>query len=273
MDNLSLIASGGAGINVLSSGELPAGARALAIGTDQAHLLRAKKESGLPTYLTTPDEVQGWEHVASSVASHFVSVLPPVIKEAFTRKIVLHCAGLGGATGTGIATALNRLRGGLSKPTIHLALLPFSVERQRHARALEAAARMDSESALVVFPNDLIARSSPDRSFQQSMRIANALVMEVARGLAGLADGSIESIARSKGRLIPVLGSGPEFSPASLAEFGATGSVSGHLIAPSGSTWLADIGSKMSGHGISTEGHESRAISGSHWLALLRRSA
>ena len=270
MDHLSFVASGGAGINVLASGAVPAGLLSLAVGTDDAHLVRVRKERGLPVYRSTPEEIRGWEHVEPAVASHFVSLLPAPIREVFTRKVAIHCAGLGGATGTAVATALTRIRAGLSKPTIHLAILPFGVERQRGDRARAAANALEADSTVVLFANDILARAAPDRTFHESMHIANALILEVARGLVALPEATLAMLAKGRGRFAPVIGSGSEFTPRTLADFGAEGANAGHLIAPPRALWLPSLEQKLGESGVEATRHESAGIGEDHWLALLR---
>jgi hypothetical protein len=271
MDSPALIASGGAGVNIAASRPALDGIPSLAVGTDEGRLLRARKEAGLRTYLTSHDEVLGWEHVDPAVASHFVAVLPREVKGPFTSKLLIHVCGLGGATGTGVATALTRLRSGLSRPTLHLAVLPFGVERQRAARAAEAAKLLASDSTLIVFPNDAVSRAAPDLPFHECLGIANALVMEVARGLCALGAESLEKISRERGEFSPVLGKAGDPPPEALAPPAGVARSPRHLLAPPGAEWLAELRSKLESAGEALESHPSASLAANHWL-LLRRA-
>jgi len=165
-----LFGVGGAGCNVVSSSSFPS----VAIGSSKKEVDRCANSQKIVLS----------HEILEGLASTDISVLTPnmmpkeVIDALIDTDIAVLIAGLGGETGSNGIRFLASAAKMISKPSITVVSLPFSVESlSRREIAADALSDLKKRSDLVIsFANDKLRKLVPNLPMDKVFRVMNAIM-------------------------------------------------------------------------------------------------
>ena len=170
---------GGAGCNVVSQvyeKDLP-GVETLAVNTDQGSLERTRADVRI--LLAQGVSVDG----DPMLAAYAAEASRDLLQSAATADIVFLVAGLGGATGTGVAPVLASAAKEAGAHTVAVAILPFSVEG-RGAAVDEGLARLkEACDSVVIIDNNNLVRLGADLRLRQAFEFVDRVVLTIIEGV------------------------------------------------------------------------------------------
>ena len=224
---------GGAGCNVVSQvyEKDLAGVETLAVNTDAGALERTRADVRI--LLAQGVAVDG----DPVLAAYAAEASRDLLQSAATADIVFLVAGLGGATGTGVAPVLAAAAKEAGAHAVAIAILPFQAEG-RGAAVDEGLARLKAScDSVVIIDNNNLARLGAELSLAQAFDFVNRVVLTIIEGvLESVASSTflslfdeLESIARDAGSepmpmpvevATPVVEAAMDFEPVA---FDATG--------------------------------------------------
>ncbi|MEM2839537.1 MAG: hypothetical protein QXE18_05555 [Thermoplasmata archaeon] len=165
-----LFGIGGAGCNVVSSTTFPS----VAIGSSQKEVERCANSQRI---VLLPEILEGLASTDASVLAP--NMMPKEIVEAFfDTDIAVLIAGLGGETGSSGIRFLASASRIMSKPSISVVSLPFSVESiNRREIAAEALSDLKKRTDMVIsFTNDKLKKLVPNLPMDKVFKVMNAIM-------------------------------------------------------------------------------------------------
>jgi len=165
-----LYGCGGAGCNLIVGSDLPS----VAVGTDIVDIERCMKSRKISM---TASDLAGFAEADPSVLT--LDMLPAVVRENLPESDVsVLVAGLGGFAGSNGARMLAAISKAVSKMTISVVSLPFSVEsisrREIASKTLEQLKRRSDVT--IIFENDKLVSLVPKMPIDRAFKLMNAIM-------------------------------------------------------------------------------------------------